>query len=252
MSETVFITGATSGFGESCAKLFAKKGWRLVLAARRTNRLIKLQEDLSNKTSVYIIALDVRNREAVQAELVNIPEAFQNIDVLINNAGLALGLEPAYEANLDEWETMVDTNIKGLMYCTRSLLPGMVERNRGHIINIGSVAGNWAYPGGNVYGATKAFVKVFSQNLRSDLLGAQVRVTNIEPGLAQSEFSTVRFRGDVKKAAQVYAGTEPLTPDDIANIIYWVVSLPTHVNINSIEVMPTCQTWGPFAIHRKQ
>jgi len=252
MSETVFITGATSGFGESCAKLFAKKGWKLVLAARRTQRLKKLQEDLSNKTSVHIITLDVRNRNAVQAELARIPQAFQNIDVLVNNAGLALGLEPAYEANLDEWETMVDTNIKGLMYCTHSLLPGMVERNRGHIINIGSVAGNWAYPGGNVYGATKAFVKVFSQNLRSDLFGTQVRVTNIEPGLAESEFSIVRFRGDVKEAAQVYAGTEPLIPDDIANIIYWVVSLPTHVNINSIEVMPTCQTWGPFAIHRRQ
>ena len=252
MSETVFITGATSGFGESCAKLFAKKGWKLVLAARRTQRLKKLQEDLSNKTSVHIITLDVRNRNAVQAELARIPQAFQNIDVLVNNAGLALGLEPAYEANLDEWETMVDTNIKGLMYCTHSLLPGMVERNRGHIINIGSVAGNWAYPGGNVYGATKAFVKVFSQNLRSDLFGTQVRVTNIEPGLAESEFSIVRFRGDVKEAAQVYAGTEPLTPGDIANIIYWVVSLPTHVNINSIEVMPTCQTWGPFAIHRRQ
>lgn len=251
MTETVFITGATSGFGESCAKLFAKKGWRLVLAARRTKRLKKLQKALSNKTSVHIITLDVRDRDAVQAELVKLPEAFQNIDVLINNAGLALGLEPAYEANLDEWETMVDTNIKGLMYCTHSLLPGMVERNHGHVINIGSVAGNWAYPGGNVYGATKAFVKVFSQNLRSDLLGTQVRVTSIEPGLAESEFSVVRFRGDVKKAAQVYAGTEPLTPDDIANIIYWVASLPAHVNINSIEVMPTCQTWGPFAIHRK-
>jgi len=252
MSETVFITGATSGFGESCAKLFAKKGWRLVLAARRTRHLRKLQEDLSDKTSVHIITLDVRNPDAVKAELANIPQAFKNIDVLVNNAGLALGLEPAYEANLDEWETMVDTNIKGLMYCTHSLLPGMVDRNRGHIINIGSVAGNWAYPGGNVYGATKAFVKVFSQNLRSDLFGTQVRVTNIEPGLAETEFSIVRFRGDVKKAAQVYAGTKPLTPDDIANIIYWVASLPIHVNINSIEVMPTCQTWGPFAIHRRQ
>jgi 3-hydroxy acid dehydrogenase/malonic semialdehyde reductase len=251
MTETVFITGATSGFGESCAKLFAKKGWNLVLAARRTKRLEKLQEDLSDKTSVHIITLDVRDRDAVRAELVNLPDAFQNIDILINNAGLALGLEPAYEANLEEWETMVDTNIKGLMYCTHSLLPGMVKRNRGHIVNIGSVAGDWAYPGGNVYGATKAFVKRFSQNLRSDLLGTQVRVTNIEPGFAESEFSIVRFKGDVKKAARVYAGIEPLTPDDIANIIYWVASLPIHVNINSIEVMPTCQTWGPFAIHRK-
>jgi 3-hydroxy acid dehydrogenase/malonic semialdehyde reductase len=251
MTETVFITGATSGFGESCAKLFAKKGWSLVLAARRTKRLEKLQEDLSDKTSVHIITLDVRDRDAVRAELVNLPDAFQNIDILINNAGLALGLEPAYEANLEEWETMVDTNIKGLMYCTHSLLPGMVKRNRGHIVNIGSVAGDWAYPGGNVYGATKAFVKRFSQNLRSDLLGTQVRVTNIEPGFAESEFSIVRFKGDVKKAARVYAGIEPLTPDDIANIIYWVASLPIHVNINSIEVMPTCQTWGPFAIHRK-
>lgn len=251
MTETVFITGATSGFGESCAKLFAKKGWTLVLAARRTKRLKKLQQDLSDKTSVHIITLDVRDRDTLRAELVKLPEAFQNIDVLINSAGLALGLGPAYEANLDEWETMVDTNIKGLMYCTHSLLPGMVKRNRGHIINIGSVAGDWAYPGGNVYGATKAFVKRFSQNLRSDLLGTQVRVTNIEPGFAESEFSIVRFKGDVKKAARVYAGMEPLTPDDIANIIYWVASLPTHVNINSIEVMPTCQTWGPFAIHRK-
>ncbi len=251
MTKTVFITGATSGFGESCAKLFAKNGWRLVLAARRTKRLKKLQEDLSNKTSVHIITLDVRDRHAAQAELADLPEAFQNIDVLINNAGLALGLEPAHEANLDEWETMVDTNVKGLMYCTHSLLPGMVERNRGHIINIGSVAGNWPYPGGNVYGATKAFVKLFSQNLRSDLFGTQIRVTNIEPGLAESEFSLVRFRGDVKKATQVCEGTEPLTPDDIANIIYWVVSLPAHVNINCIEVMPTCQTWGPFAIQRK-
>ena len=251
MTETVFITGATSGFGESCAKLFAKKGWTLVLAARRTKRLKKLQQDLSDKTSVHIITLDVRDRDTLRAELVKLPEAFQNIDVLINSAGLALGLGPAYEANLDEWETMVDTNIKGLMYCTHSLLPGMVKRNRGHIVNIGSVAGDWAYPGGNVYGATKAFVKRFSQNLRSDLLGTQVRVTNIEPGFAESEFSIVRFKGDVKKAARVYAGMEPLTPDDIANIIYWVASLPTHVNINSIEVMPTCQTWGPFAIHRK-
>jgi len=200
---------------------------------------------------VHIITLDVQDRHAVQAELVGLPEAFQNIDVLINNAGLALGLEPAHEANLDEWETMVDTNVKGLMYCTHSLLPGMVERNRGHIINISSVAGNWPYPGGNVYGATKAFVKLFSQNLRSDLFGTQIRVTNIEPGLAESEFSLVRFRGDVKKATQVYEGTEPLTPDDIANIIHWVVSLPAHVNINCIEVMPTCQTWGPFAIQRK-
>ncbi len=250
MSGIILITGATSGFGEACTRRFAKEGWRLILAARRKDRLKALQEQLGGEASVHIMLLDVRDQEAVMAVLTQLPENFSEVDVLVNNAGLALGLEPAHESDVSDWNTMVDTNIKGLMYCTRALLPGMVERNRGHIVNIGSVAGDWPYPGGNVYGATKAFVKQFSQNLRADLFGTGVRVTNIEPGLAETEFSVVRFKGDSKKASKVYDGTRPLTGEDIAEMIYWVVSLPPHVNINRLEVMPVCQTWGAFAVHR--
>lgn len=252
MKKIVFITGATSGFGRACAWRFANEGWRLILAARRNERLKELQKELGKMEPVHIITMDVRNRKAVQVATENLPNEFKNVDVLINNAGLALGLEPANEADLDDWETMVDTNIKGLMYCTRSLLPGMALRKQGHIINIGSVAGNWPYPGGNVYGATKAFVKQFSNNLRSDLLGTRIRVTNIEPGMAESEFSVVRFEGDKDKAAQVYEGMKPLTPDDIAEIVFWVASRPSHVNINSLEVMPTSQSWAPFAVQRNK
>ncbi|MBW2249292.1 MAG: SDR family oxidoreductase [Deltaproteobacteria bacterium] len=252
MNKAVFITGATSGFGKACAIRFANEGWRLILAARRKERLQELQGALGKKEPVHIIRLDVRNRKAVQAEMENLPDEFKNIDILINNAGLALGFGPCHEADLDDWETMVDTNIKGLMYCTHSLLPHMAARRQGHIINVGSVAGTWPYPGGNVYGATKAFVKQFSNNLRTDLLGTQIRVTNIEPGMAESEFSIVRFKGDSDKAAQVYEGLQPLTPDDIAEIIFWVASLPPHVNINSLEVMPTNQSWGPYAFHRQK
>ena len=250
MSGIILITGATSGFGEACARRFAKEGWQLILAARRKDRLKALQEKLGGEASVHIMSLDVRDQEAVMTGLTHLPEKFSEIDVLVNNAGLALGLEPANESDLSDWNTMVDTNIKGLMYCTRAMMPGMVDRNQGHIVNIGSVAGNWPYPGGNVYGATKAFVKQFSQNLRADLFGTAVRVTNIEPGLAETEFSVVRFKGDAKKAAKVYDGTHPITPEDIAEMVYWVVSLPPHININRLEVMPVCQTWGPFAVHR--
>ncbi len=252
MSKTAFITGATSGFGMACARRFANEGWRLILAARRNERLQELQKELGNKESVHVIVLDVRDRRAVQGAVENLPDSFKKVDVLINNAGLALGLEPANKADLDDLETMVDANINGLMYCTRSLLPTMAARKQGHIINLGSVAGNWPYPGGNVYGATKAFVKQFSNNLRADLLGTRIRVTNIEPGMAESEFSIVRFEGDTDKAAQVYEGMKPLIPDDIAEIIYWVASLPSHVNINSLEVMPTSQSWGPLAVHRNK
>lgn len=252
MKKTAFITGATSGFGKACAIRFANEGWRLILAARRKERLQELQKELEKKEPVHIIAMDVRNQKAVQAATENLSDEFKNIDVLINNAGLALGIALAHEANLDDWETMVDTNIKGLMYCTHSLLPHMTDRKQGHIINVGSVAGTWPYPGGNVYGATKAFVKQFSNNLRAELLGTQIRVTNIEPGMAESEFSIVRFKGDSDKASQVYEGVQPLTPDDIAEIIYWVASLPAHVNINSLEVMPTNQSWGPYAVHRNK
>ena len=250
MSGVILITGATSGFGEACARRFVKEGWRLILAARRNERLKALQERLGGETFVHIVTLDVCNQEAVMNVLSNLPEKFSEVDVLVNNAGLALGLEPAYEADVSDWDAMVDTNIKGLAYCTRAMLPGMVERNRGHIVNLGSIAGDWPYPGGNVYGATKAFVKQFSLNLRADLLGTSIRITNIEPGLAETEFSVIRFKGDREKAAKVYEGIQPLTAEDIAEMICWVVSLPAHININRLEVMPVCQTWAPFAINR--
>lgn len=250
MEKTVVVTGATSGFGAACARAFARLGCRLVLAGRREEILRKLELELSPLCPVQVLPLDVRDREAVSAAFSSLPGEFSAVDLLVNNAGLALGLEPAHEASLDDWDAMVDTNIKGVMYCTRALLPGMVARNRGHIVNIGSVAGSWPYPGGNVYGATKAFVRQFSLNLRADLLGTQVRVTNIAPGMAETEFSKVRFKGDEEKAHRVYQGTEPLLPEDIADIVLWVASLPARVNINTIEVMPVSQTWGPFAVHR--
>lgn len=253
MSEkTVFITGASAGFGAACARMFAKEGYRLVLTARRVDPLLELQKELATQCEVHMIPLDVRDREAVQGAIESLPERFRSIDVLLNNAGLALGLEPAHQVELDDWDTMVDTNIKGLMYCTRFILPGMVERNCGHIINISSTAGAWPYAGGNVYGGTKAFVTQFSRNLRCDLLGTRVRVSCIQPGMAETEFSKVRFKGNDEQAANVYQGTEPLTAADIAETVRWVVSQPPHVNVNTLELMSIDQTWGPFAIHREQ
>jgi NADP-dependent 3-hydroxy acid dehydrogenase YdfG len=251
MEKTILITGASSGFGAACARAFAKLGCRLVLAARRADALEKLKDELAPSVPVHTVTLDVRDREAVAATLGALPVDFAEIDLLVNNAGLALGLEPAQEANLDDWDAMVDTNIKGLMYCTRAILPGMVARNRGHIVNIGSVAGSWPYPGGNVYGGTKAFVQQFSRNLRADLLGTAVRVTNIAPGMAETEFSKVRFKGDEDKAHRVYTGTEPLVAEDIADIVVWVSSVPARVNINSVEVMSVHQAWAPLAVHRE-
>lgn len=251
MQKTILITGATSGFGLACATRFAAEEQRLILTGRRTERL----RDFCSQhptVPIHTVTLDVRDRNQVEQCIKELPRAFSEIDVLVNNAGLALGMKGAQEADLNDWETMVDTNIKGLMYLTRTVLPGMVVRNNGHIVNIGSVAGTYPYPGGNVYGATKAFVKQFSRNLLTDLVATKIRVTNIEPGLARSEFSVVRFHGDEKKADQVYEGTTPLTPDDIAEIVHWVTSVPSHVNINSVEVMPVCQSCGPFAIHREE
>ena len=250
MDKTVLITGASSGFGAACARAFARLGWKLVLTARRSEILARLQLELAPLTPVHVITLDVRDRDAVAAAFASLPDGFCEVDLLVNNAGLALGLEPAHKASLDDWDTMVDTNIKGVMYCTRALLPGMVARNRGHVVNIGSVAGNWPYPGGNVYGASKAFVQQFSRNLRADLLGTAVRVTNVEPGMAETEFSKVRFKGDDEQAHRIYAGTEPLLPEDIADIIVWVSTVPARVNINSVEVMSVSQSWGPLAVHR--
>ena len=250
MAKTIFITGATSGFGLACARRFADEGWRLIVTGRRRDRLHQLTAELSGRP-VLAVQLDVRDRDAVRGVIAALPEGFGGIDVLVNNAGLALGLEGADRADLEDWETMIDTNIKGLCYLTRCLLPAMVARDRGHIVNLGSIAGTYPYPGGNVYGATKAFVKQFSRNLLADLVHTRIRVTNIEPGLAESEFSIVRFHGDRDKADAVYRGTQPLTPADIAEIVHWVTSVPPHVNICSVEVMPVCQGCGPLAVHRQ-
>ncbi|AQW48391.1 SDR family oxidoreductase [Streptomyces violaceusniger] len=248
--KTVFITGASSGFGIAIARRFAAEGFRVIVAARRAARLEVLAAELG--PSSLPLELDVRDREAVGHAIRTLPHEFSDIDVLINNAGLALGLEPAHRAELDDWDQMVDTNCKGLTYCTRAILPGMVSRGRGHVINLGSVAGTYPYPGGNTYGATKAFVRQFSLNLRSDLHGTGVRVTCIEPGMCGgTEFSTVRFEGDKRKAEAVYTGMQSLEARDIAESVHWVTSQPPHVNVNTIEIMPTDQSFAPFLVHRQ-
>jgi NADP-dependent 3-hydroxy acid dehydrogenase YdfG len=248
---TVMITGASSGFGEAAARKYAGNGHRVILAARRTERVSALADELSASAPCLPVTLDVRERDAVLAVIADLPDEFAAIDVLLNNAGLALGLGSADVADLDQWDTMVDTNIKGLMYCTRAVLPGMVERGSGHVINVGSVAASWPYPGGNTYGGSKAFVQQFSRNLRSDLLGKNIRVSLIEPGMCETEFSVVRFDGDADKAAAVYEGMQPLSAGDVAEVIYWSSMLPPHININQVEMMPVNQTWSPFAVHRE-
>jgi 3-hydroxy acid dehydrogenase/malonic semialdehyde reductase len=246
----ILVTGATAGFGAAIARRFLADGNRLIVAGRRAERLDALAMEFGPDL-VHPIVLDVRDRAAVEAAIAGLPRDFADIDLLVNNAGLALGIEPAHKADLDDWEVMVDTNVKGLMYVTHAVLPGMVARNRGHVINLGSVASNYAYPGGNVYGGTKAFVRQFSLNLRADLFGTAVRVTDVEPGMVGgTEFSQVRFSGDEDRAKSVYAGANALTPDDIAETVHWVATLPPRVNINTIELMPVNQTFGPLAIHR--
>ena len=245
----VFITGATAGFGLATARRFVNDGTRVVATGRRGDRLQALREELGDL--VLPVELDVRDRAAVERVAATLPAPFDAVDVVVNNAGLALGMEGAQNASLDEWEAMIDTNVKGLMYVTRALLTGMVARDRGHIVNLGSTAAEFPYPGGNVYGGTKAFVYQFSLNLRADLLGTQIRVTDIEPGLCGgTEFSGVRFRGDEAKAAAVYDGTTPLTADDVADTIHWVATRPAHVNINSVQMMPVCQAPGPLLVKR--
>lgn len=247
----VLVTGATAGFGLEIARKFAADGHRVVAAGRRTERLAALAAELG-AGRVHTLPLDVRDRASVEAGIASLPAGFSEIGILVNNAGMALGVAPAQRALLDDWDAMVDTNAKGLMYVTHAVLPGMVARDRGHVVNIGSTAGAWPYPGGNVYGATKAFVRQFSLNLRADLAGTRVRVTDVELGLVGgTEFSGVRFGGDPAKAAAPYQGTEPLTALDVADAVHWVATRPARVNVNTIELMPVCQTFGALAIHRQ-
>lgn len=251
--KVALITGASAGFGRAIALKLADQKLKLVLLARREERLEALAKELSPKTKCRVIAVDVRDQKAVRTALDGLPVGWREIDVLVNNAGLALGLSPADKADWSDWDQMIQTNCAALAWLTRQLLPGMVERQRGHIVMLGSIAGEYAYPGGNVYGATKAFVAQFARNLRADILGSGVRVTNVEPGLVGgSEFSLVRFKGDAEKAAKVYAGADPLLPEDVAEAVAWAVRQPARVDIASIEMMPVTQAHGPLAISRKQ
>ncbi len=243
--EIAFVTGATAGFGEAITRLFIAEGARVIASGRRSDRLEKLQSELGDKC--LTVTLDVRDRDAVQTAVSGLPEDFADITILINNAGLALGKASAWEANIDDWETMVDTNIKGVLYCTRAILPDMVARDRGHVINVASVAGNHFGPGGPVYSATKSFVTQFAMNTRADLIGRNVRVTSISPGMSETEFDIVRT-GD--PSANFYEDFKAMTSNDIAQVILDIVTLPSHVNVNTIEVMPVAQTFGSRLVHR--
>ncbi|QDH17219.1 SDR family NAD(P)-dependent oxidoreductase [Swingsia samuiensis] len=248
MSLTILITGATAGFGRTAAIRLIQEGHRVIATGRRTDRLKELEKELGK--NLYPLTLDMTDIKALRALPQSLPPAWQNIDVLINNAGLALGLDPAQDSNPDDWQTMISTNISGLVEITHALLPQMVKRNSGYIITLGSTAGTYPYRGGNVYGATKAFVRQFSQNLRTDLLGTQIRVTDIAPGLVGgSEFSNVRLKDDTK-AADVYKDTTPLSPEDIAETISWLIKLPPHMNVNKIEIMPVCQASAGLSVVR--
>lgn len=245
----VFITGATAGFGATMARTFVQNGHKVLISGRRADRLQALAAELG--AAARPIVLDVTDKASIKGALDSLPAEWAQIDVLINNAGLALGVTPAHESSLEDWDTMIATNCSGLVAMTRAILPAMVARGSGTVINLGSVAGDTPYPGGNVYGATKAFVEQFTLNLRADLVGTGVRATNLAPGLCGgTEFSNVRLKGNDAAAAKVYEGTEPLTAEDIANTAYWIATLPPHININRIEMMPTCQGYGPLAIKR--
>lgn len=246
----ILVTGASAGFGDAISSRLCGEGHRVFATARRVDKLQVLAQRCGER--LVPIALDVRHHADVLSTVRRIEADYGALDVLVNNAGLALGVGPAYETPLEDWETMVDTNIKGVMYCTHAVLPGMVARNQGWIVNLGSIAGTYPYPGGNVYGATKAFVRQFSLNLRADLAGKQVRVTSIEPGLCGgTEFSVTRFNGDEARAAKVYDNADPLTAADIADTVSWLLVLAPNVNINAIEMMPTSQASGNFNIARR-
>ena len=251
MNKTVLITGATSGIGLACARKFAENGDRLILTGRNEQRLNEIRKELTEKgADVLTLAFDVRDREKAANYIQELPTDWQVIDVLVNNAGLALGLEPEYEGNPDDWETMIDTNIKGLLTMTRLVVPGMVERNRGHIINIGSVAGDAAYAGGNVYCATKAAVKALSDGLRIDVANTAVRVTNLKPGLVETNFSNVRFKGDEERAKKLYTGIKPLTGDDIADVAVFAANAPEHVQIAEVLILATHQASGSVIVRK--
>lgn len=247
---TVLVTGATSGFGAAMVRRIIAGGGRAIATGRRAERLAALAADLASDR-LLTVPLDVTLRDCGERLLAALPADFAAIDVLFNNAGLALGLEPAHRADPDDWETMIATNVAGLTRMTRAVLPGMVERGRGHVINVSSIAASYPYPGGNVYGATKAFVRQFSLNLRADLVGTPIRVTSLEPGLCETEFSEVRFAGDKARAAAVYAGVQALSADDVIDAVEAVLRMPAHLNVNTIEIMPVQQAFAPLAISRQ-
>jgi NADP-dependent 3-hydroxy acid dehydrogenase YdfG len=251
MNKTVLITGATSGIGLGCARKFAENGDRLILTGRNEKRLEEIRKELEEKgTKVLILTFDVRDSQKAKQQIDNLPEEWKEIDVLVNNAGLALGLEPEYEGDLNDWEVMIDTNIKGLLTMTRLVVPGMVERNSGHIINIGSVAGDAAYAGGNVYCATKAAVKALTDGLRIDVANTAIRVTTLKPGLVETNFSNVRFHGDKERADKVYQGIKPLTGDDIADVAVYAANAPAHVQIAEVLILATHQASGSVIVRK--
>ena len=251
MNKVVMITGATSGIGMACARKFAENGDRLILTGRNESRLADIKKELvAQGADVLTLVFDVRDREKASQAVKTLPAEWQKIDVLVNNAGLALGLEPEYEGNLDEWETMIDTNIKGLLTMTRLVVPGMVQRNSGHIINVGSVAGDAAYAGGNVYCATKAAVKALTDGLRIDVAHTAIRVTNLKPGLVETNFSNIRFHGDTERAANVYKGVKPLTGDDIADVAVYASNAPAHVQIAEVLILATHQASGSVIVRK--
>lgn len=250
----VFITGSTSGIGEGCARKFASKGSDLILNGRNEDKLLKLKNELESEFGIEVLPLvfDVRDRKAATDALASLEGKWENIDVLINNAGLVFGVDKEYQGDLDEWDIMIDTNIRALLSMTRLITPGMVERGRGHIINIGSIAGDAAYPGGSVYCATKAAVKALSDGLRIDLVDTPLRVTNIKPGMVETNFSVVRFRGDKEKADNFYKGIKPLTGTDIAETIYFAASAPEHIQIAEVLIMPTNQATGTISYKKTE
>ncbi|MBZ4021742.1 NAD(P)-dependent oxidoreductase [Rhodobacter sp. TJ_12] len=249
MQKTALITGATAGFGDAIARRFVSEGWKVIVTGRRQDRLDALVQALGGPQIAHPLCFDIRDEAATKAAVESLPASFARIDALINNAGLARGTAPAQQCDLDDWKAMIDTNITGLVTMTRLLLDRLIE-TRGLVVNLASIAAHWPYPGGNVYGGTKAFVRQFSLGLRSDLSGKGVRVTSIEPGLSESEFTLVRTGGDQAAYDKLYAGADPLQPEDIAETVYWVAALPAHININAIEIMPVSQSWGPLNVHR--